>query len=66
MLSGKVSFHPLGFVRFDRTGMRLLLRDAYFQQDIKDRLAFDFQFPSQIIDSNLHPTFISSAVPTIR
>jgi hypothetical protein len=66
LLSRKVCFYTLGFVRFDRTGMRFLFRNAHLQQDVKDCLAFDFQFPSQIVDSNLHPTFVSSAVPTIR
>ena len=58
----EVSPHLFGFVFFDRTGVRLLLRDTDFDQDIKNRLALDFQFPGQIVDSNLtHPPFLGPA-----
>ena len=33
----------LGFVFLERAGMRLLLGNADFFQNIEDRLAFDFQ-----------------------
>jgi hypothetical protein len=35
----------VGFVFFQRTGVGLLFRDSYLCQDVKNRLAFDFQFP---------------------
>jgi len=57
----KVGTNFFGLVLFDRTGMGLLLGDANFGQRIEDRLAFDFQLPGQIIDSNLtHPPLCSS------
>jgi hypothetical protein len=60
--SAEVGPHLFCFVLFDRTGMRLLLSDADFDQDIENRFAFDFQFPGQIVDSNLtHPPFLCSA-----
>lgn len=44
------------FVFFQRTGMRLLFRNADFLEDVQNRLALDFQFARQIVDSNLtHP-----------
>jgi hypothetical protein len=58
----EVSPHLFCFVFFDRTGVRLLFSDANFDQDIKNRLALDFQFPGQIVDSNLtHPPFLGPA-----
>jgi len=46
---------------FNGTGMRLLLGYAYQRQHVENRLAFDFQFSGQIVDSNLaHPPFVSS------
>ena len=45
-----------GLMFFQRTGMGLFFGDPDFLQYIEDRLAFDFQLSSQIIDSNLaHP-----------
>jgi hypothetical protein len=41
--------------------MRLLFSNADQRQYIENRLAFDFQLPGQIVDSNLaHPPFVSS------
>ncbi len=41
--------------------MRFLLGHANQRQYIENRFAFDFQLPSQIVDSNLaHPPFVSS------
>jgi hypothetical protein len=37
----------------------LLLRDADLDQDVEDLFAFHFQLASQIVDSNLHPPFVS-------
>ena len=46
----------LRLVLFERAGMRLLLGNAHQRQDVKNGFALDFQFPRQIIDSNLaHP-----------
>jgi hypothetical protein len=39
----KVRAHTLGFVKLKRTGMRLLLDDAYIIQYVQDRSALDFQ-----------------------
>ena len=56
--SAEMGPHLLCFVLLDRTRMRLFLSDANFDQDIKNRLALDFQFPGQIVHSNLtHPPF---------
>jgi hypothetical protein len=50
--------HLLCFMFLDRTGVRLFLSDANFEQNIKNRLALDFQLPGQIVNSNLtHPPF---------
>jgi hypothetical protein len=58
----EVSPHFFRFVFLDRTGVRLLLGGADFDQDIKNCLALDFQFPGQIVDSNLtHPPFLGPA-----
>jgi hypothetical protein len=54
----KMSPHFVGFVVFERTGMGLFFRDTDFGKHIENRLAFDFQFSGQIVDSNLaHPPF---------
>jgi hypothetical protein len=63
-LSGaaEVDPHFLRFVILERTGVRLLLGDSNFGEDIKNGLALDFQFPGQIVDSNLtHPPFLCPA-----
>ncbi len=60
--SAEVSPHFFCFVFFDRTGMRLLLGDADYYQDIENRSTFNFQLPGQIVDSNLtHPPFLCPA-----
>ena len=60
-VSGKVLPHLLRFVRFDGTGVGLLLGDAKGGQELEDFLALDFQLPGQIVDSNLrlHPPCLS-------
>ena len=51
----------IGFVVFQRTGMRFFLSDAYFRQHIENGFAFYFQLPGQIVNSNLtHPPLFSS------
>jgi len=60
--SAEMSAHLFRFVVLDRTRVRLLLSDSDYNQDIKNRLALDFQFPGQIVDSNLtHPPFLGPA-----
>jgi hypothetical protein len=57
-----MSPHLLRFVLFDRTGVGLLLGDSDYDQDVKNCFALDFQFPGQIVDSNLtHPPFLGPA-----
>jgi len=51
------------FVLFERTGMRLLLCNSDLWKYIENCFALDFQFSSQIVDSNLaHPPSISSGL----
>jgi len=61
VVPAKVLPNLLGFVRFYGTGVSFLFGDAKGRQEIKDLLAFDFQLPGQIVDSNLrlHPPFVS-------
>ena len=64
-LSGgaEVRSNFIGFVVFQRTGMRLLLGDANFHQHIENGFAFYFQLPGQIVNSNLtHPPLFSSGL----
>jgi len=64
-LSGgaEVRANFVGFMVFQRTGMRLLLSDANFRQHIENGFAFYFQLPGQIVNSNLtHPPLFSSGV----
>ena len=52
------------FVLFDGAGVRLFLGDTHQREHVEDRLALDFQFPGQIVNSNLtHPPSIPSACP---
>jgi hypothetical protein len=63
-LSGKVLAHALGFVDFDRAGVRLFFRDSDQWKYVKNGPALDFQFPGQIVDSNFtHPPCILSKNP---
>jgi hypothetical protein len=56
--------HLYGFVIFNGTGMGLLLGDPDFSKHVENRLAFDFQFPGQIVDSNLaHPLRFLRTIP---
>jgi hypothetical protein len=58
----KMRTNLLCFVFLDRTRVCLFLGNSDFSQDVKDRLALDFQFPGQIVDSNLtHPPFLGPA-----
>jgi hypothetical protein len=63
----EVLAHFFRFFDGDGTGMRFLFGDANLRQNIEDRLALDFQFPGQIVDSNLrgvyHPSFFFLRVP---
>jgi len=59
----EVCSHLLRFVVFKRAGMSLLLRDSNLLKYVENGFAFDFQLPSQIVDSNLaHPPFPSSGL----
>jgi hypothetical protein len=54
--------HLLSLVVLERTGVRLLLGDTSFRKNVENCLAFNFQLPSQIVDSNLtHPPFLCPA-----
>jgi len=54
--AAKMLSHQFGFVIFQRTGVRFLLRDAHRGQHVKNFLALDLQLTGQIVDSNLtHP-----------
>jgi hypothetical protein len=56
--------HFNGFVIFNGTGMRLLLGDSDFGKNVENRLAFDFQFSGQIVNSNLaHPLCFLRSIP---
>jgi len=47
------------FVFFHRAGVRLFFRDAHFYEHVENLLALHFQLACQIVDSNLHPPFVS-------
>jgi hypothetical protein len=54
--AAEMSPHQFRFVIFQRTGVRLLLRNAHRGQYVKNFFALDFQLTGQIVDSNLtHP-----------
>jgi hypothetical protein len=48
-----------GFIGLNGAGVGLFLRDADLEKHVKDLFAFYFQLASQIVNSNLHPPFIS-------
>ncbi len=53
----------LRVVLFERAGVGFLLSDSGLDQHIKNSLTLDFQFPGQIVDSNLaHPPFLPSGL----
>jgi hypothetical protein len=63
-LATKVRAYPFRFIRLDRAGVGLFLSYANNWKYIKNRLTLHFQFPGQIVDSNLlHPPLVSSEVP---
>lgn len=45
--------HLVRVVVFERARVRALVSDSQLGKVLNDRLAFDFQFPRQIVDSNL-------------
>ncbi len=53
LVLGKIFLYALGFVFFDRTGVRFLFGYADLDENVKDRLALDLKFSRQIVDSNL-------------
>jgi hypothetical protein len=55
-----VGAYFFGFMVLERTGMRLLFGDADDGQYVENGFALDFQFPGEIVDSNLtHPAFLT-------
>jgi len=61
--SAKTCPHLHRFVFLNGTGVRLLLGDADFLENIENSFAFNFLLPGQIVYSNLvHPLFLSSAL----
>jgi hypothetical protein len=50
--SREVFAHTLGLVGLNRARVRLLFRYSDYGKDVENRLALDFQFPCQIVDSN--------------
>jgi hypothetical protein len=59
----QIGAHLLGFVLFQRTGMRFLFGHPNMRERVENGLALDFQFPGKIVDSNLtHPAFRISAL----
>lgn len=60
----QISTHLLGFMLFERTGMRLFLGDSNVRQCIENSFTFDFQLSCQIVDSNLtHPPRFPPSFP---
>ena len=49
----KVLPHLLRVVQVERTGVRLLFRDADLRQVVDQDFRLDLEFPGQLIDSNL-------------
>jgi len=56
----------LGFIGFDGAGVSLFLRDANLNKHVENLFAFYFQLASQIVNSNLHPPFISLCLNRIH
>jgi hypothetical protein len=53
--------HTFGFIEFERTRVRFLLRDADFFQHIKNLLALYFKLTCQIVYTNFtHPPLLLS------
>jgi hypothetical protein len=58
----KMSAHPVRFIAFERTGMRLRFGHADFGKDIENRPRLHFQFACEIVDSYLaHPPLFDVA-----
>jgi hypothetical protein len=55
-MSAQMLADQFRLVLLQRAGVRFLLGNTHHWQNVKNRLALDFQFPGQIVDSNLtHP-----------
>ena len=62
--AAKMFPHQFGFVIFQRTGVRFLLRDAYRGQHVENFLALDFQLTGQIIVFESYSSaLVSSSCP---
>jgi hypothetical protein len=58
-----VGSHFFRFMLLERTGMGLLLGHPNVRKRVENSFAFDFQFPGEIVDSNLtHPAFLFPAL----
>jgi hypothetical protein len=55
----KVLAYFFGFIGFHGARVSLLFRDANFEKHVENLFAFYFQLASQIVNSNLHPPFVS-------
>jgi len=65
--SAKMRAHLLRFMILNGTGVGFLFGDAHHRQYIENRLAFDFQLPGQIVNSNLaHPPSLVSSAYRLR
>jgi len=54
--------HFFRLMVLEGTGVRFFLGNSNFGENVKNGLAFDFQLPGQIVDSNLtHPPFLCPA-----
>jgi hypothetical protein len=64
--AAEIFAHQVRFVIFQRTGVRLLLRNAHRGQHVKNFLALDLQLTGQIVDSNLtHPPSFPVLAPLL-
>jgi hypothetical protein len=62
----EMSPHFFCFMVFERTGMSLFFRDTNQRQHVQYGFAFNFQFPGQIVDSNLTHSPLCSPCPVMR
>jgi hypothetical protein len=66
LVLGKIFLYALGFVFFDRAGVRFLFGDSDLRENVEDRPALDLKFSRQIVNSNLvlHPPRFLRYVPS--
>jgi len=60
LLAGASSCHPAAEIQHhvvvERTGVRLLVGDAQFRQQLQNDVRLDFEFSSQLVDANFTHT----------